>query len=78
MISLAFIFYSLFLIHSGPQTEPNQDKSAARLCYQVAARVPDRFCNFWFVKSHKIANNSAITEAREKKSIDFESLECFD
>ncbi len=34
---------------------------------QVAAWVPDMFCNFYLVKSHKIANNSATTEAREKK-----------
>jgi hypothetical protein len=32
----------------------------------VAAWVPDMFCNFYLVKSHKIANNSATTEAREK------------
>ncbi len=45
---------------------PNQDKSAARLCRQVAAWVPDMICNFYFVKSHQIANNLATTEAREK------------
>jgi hypothetical protein len=45
---------------------PNQDESATRLCRQVAAWVPDMVCNFYFVKSHKIANNSATTEAREK------------
>jgi hypothetical protein len=44
----------------------NQDKSYARLCRQVAAWVPDMFCNFYLVKSHKIANNSATTEARGK------------
>ncbi len=31
---------------------------------QVAAWVPDIFCNFYFVKNHKIANNSATTKAR--------------
>jgi hypothetical protein len=35
-------------------------------CHQVAALVPDMFCNFYLVKNHKIANNSATTEAREK------------
>jgi hypothetical protein len=32
----------------------------------VAAWVPDMFRNFNLVKSQKIANNSAATEAREK------------
>jgi len=32
----------------------------------VAALVPDMFCNFNLVKNHKIANNSATTEAGEK------------
>jgi hypothetical protein len=41
-------------------------KSAASLCQQVAALVPDMFSNFYLVKNHKIANNSATTEAREK------------
>jgi hypothetical protein len=39
-------------------------KSAARFCSQVASWVPDMFCNFYLVKIHKIANNSATTEAR--------------
>ncbi len=26
----------------------NQDKAAARFCHQVAARVPDMFCNLLF------------------------------
>ncbi len=33
--------------------------------HQAAALVPDMFCNFYLVKNHKIANNSATTEARE-------------
>ncbi len=41
-------------------------KSAAIFCHQVAAWVPDRFSNFYLVKSHKIANYSATTEARDK------------
>ncbi len=42
---------------------------------QVAALVLNTFCNFYSVKNHKIANNSATTEAREKISIYLESLE---
>jgi hypothetical protein len=37
--------------------------------------VPDMFYNFYLVKNHKIANNSATTEAREKISTNLESLE---
>jgi hypothetical protein len=40
--------------------------SAASFCHQAAALVPDMFCNFYLVKHHKIANNSATTDAREK------------
>jgi hypothetical protein len=42
---------------------------------QVAALVSDVFCNFYLVKNHKIANNSATTEAREKISTYLKSLE---
>ncbi len=41
----------------------------------MAAWVTDVFCNFYLLKSHKIANNLATTEAREKVSTDLESLE---
>ncbi len=59
-----------------PKSYPdNQDKSAARFCYQVAAWDPDIFSNFYLMKSHKIANNSANTETREKISTDLKSLE---
>jgi hypothetical protein len=51
----------------------NEGISAAIFCYQVAAMVPDVFCNFYIVKNHKIDNNSATTEA--KISTYFESLE---
>ena len=44
----------------------NEGISAASFCHQMAALVPDIFCNFYIVKNHKIANNSATTEAREK------------
>jgi len=39
------------------------------------------FCNFYLVKNHKIANNSATTEARDKISADLDPVEfmnCFD
>ncbi len=41
----------------------NVRKSVARFCHQVAPWVPDVFCNFYFAKNHKIAYNSATTEA---------------
>ncbi len=41
----------------------------------MAAWVPDSFCNFYLVKSHKIANNSSTTEAGEKIIVDLESVE---
>jgi hypothetical protein len=50
-------------------------KSAASFCHQVAALVPHMFCNYYLVKTHKIANNSATTEAREKISTYLKSLE---
>jgi hypothetical protein len=53
----------------------NEEKSAASLCYQVAAWVPEIFCNFYSVKSHQIAKISTTTKAREKISADLESLE---
>jgi hypothetical protein len=53
----------------------NEEISAAFFCHQVAALVPDMFCNFYLVKIHKIANNSVTTEALEKMSTYFESLE---
>jgi hypothetical protein len=44
---------------------------------QVAAFFPEMFCKFYLVKDHKIANNSATTEAREKISNYLEFLEFF-
>ncbi len=44
----------------------NEGISAARFWHQVASWVPDMFCKFYLVKSHIIANNSSMTEAREK------------
>ncbi len=41
----------------------------------MAAGVPDMFCNFYLMKSHRIANNSATTEAREKITTFLESVE---
>ncbi len=50
-------------------------ESAASFCCQVAALVPDMFCNFYLAQNHKIADNSATTEATEKISADLDSLE---
>jgi len=55
--------------------QPNQDKSAAKLWRQLAAWVPDMFWNFYLLKIHNIADNSATTKAREKLSTELESLE---
>ncbi len=41
----------------------NEGISAASFCRQVAALVPDMFCNFYLAKNYKIVNNSATTEA---------------
>jgi hypothetical protein len=43
----------------------------------VAALVPDMFCKFYLMKNHKIADDSATTEAREKISAYLESLEFY-
>jgi hypothetical protein len=53
----------------------NVDKSAAIFCWQVAAWVPDMFHNFYFAKSHKIANNLTTAEAGEKNKHNLESIE---
>jgi hypothetical protein len=55
----------------------NQDKLPVKLRYQVAAWVPVRLCNFYELKSYKIANNPATTEARENIGTHLESLECY-
>jgi hypothetical protein len=54
-----------------------EGKSAASFCCQLAALVSDMFCNFYFVKNHKIANNSATSWATEKISTNLESLEFY-
>ncbi len=55
----------------------NEGKSAAIFCYQVAALVPDIFCDFYIMKNHKIVKNSAITKARGKISTNFESSQFY-
>jgi hypothetical protein len=40
-----------------------------------AAWVPDMFHNFYLVKNHKIAKNSAATKARETINTDLEFFE---
>jgi hypothetical protein len=53
----------------------NYDKLATSFCHQVAAWVPDMFCDFQLAKKHKIADNSTTTKAREKNKHGFlESL----
>jgi hypothetical protein len=47
------------------------DESAASFCCQVAAWVPDVFCNFYFVKNPRIARNSAATDTNEKNKCKF-------
>ncbi len=42
---------------------------------QILSPGGNMFCEFYLVKNHKIANNSATTEANEKISIDLESVE---
>jgi len=42
----------------------NGGKLEASFCRQVAAWVPDMFCNFNLMKNHKIANNSTTSKAR--------------
>jgi len=46
----------------------NEGKSAASFCFQVAAWVPNMFCNFYKVKNLKMAKNSTTTKVREKIS----------
>jgi hypothetical protein len=41
----------------------------------VAALIPNMLCNFYLVKNHKTANNSATIEAKEKLCTYLESLE---
>jgi len=66
---------SLSQIIMEPNLGSNGDKSAARFGHQVAAWVLVMFCKIYFVKNHKFANNSAMSEAKEKISTDLESLE---
>jgi len=47
----------------------------ANFCHQVAALIPNMLCNFYLVKNHKTANNSATIEAKEKLCTYLESLE---
>jgi hypothetical protein len=47
--------------------------SAASFSIHVAAWVSDMFCNFYFVKNQKIAQNSTTIKTSEKISTDLES-----
>jgi hypothetical protein len=53
----------------------NEGISGASFCGQAAALVPDMFLQLLLSENHKIANNSATTEASEKICINLESLE---
>jgi hypothetical protein len=53
----------------------NEGKSAASFCHQVAASVPDMFCNFYLVKNKEIYKKSATTEARAKTNTYLQPLE---
>jgi hypothetical protein len=53
----------------------NEGILAAIFCCQVATLVPRYVLQLYLVKNHKIANNSATTEVREKISTNLESLE---
>jgi len=55
----------------------NEGISAASFCCQVATLVQDIFYNFYIVKNHKIAKNSATTEDREKNKHKFGILRIF-
>jgi hypothetical protein len=44
----------------------NEGKSAASFCHQVAAWLPDMFCNFYKVKNHKIAKTQLSQKLEEK------------
>ncbi len=44
----------------------NLDETAASVCHQVAAWVPNMFCDLYLVKNNKIANNSTNTKVWEK------------
>jgi hypothetical protein len=48
------------------QKPVNEGKSDASFCRQVAALIPAMLYNFYLVKNHKIIDNSATTEPREK------------
>jgi hypothetical protein len=58
--------------------KPNEGILAASFCPQVAASVPDMFCNFYLVKNHKIANSSTTTVASKRMSAYLESIEFYD
>ncbi len=50
-------------------------ESAASFCHQLAALLPDKFCNFHLVKNHKIAKTRKPLKLEKKISTDLESLE---
>jgi hypothetical protein len=67
----------IFSAASNTRTENTRDKSAVRLCHQVAAWVPHTCSHFYLARNHKIADSQQPAEAREKISTDWESLDLF-
>ena len=54
----------------------NEEKSAASFCRSMTARLLHMFCNFYFVKNHKMAKDATTIKAGEKKTSTYlESLE---
>ncbi len=74
--TVSFVNTNVFFVNLS-QYNLNKAKSAAKYCHQLAAWVPDMFWNFYLLKSHSIANNSATTEAREKNKRTFGILKSF-
>ncbi len=74
---LTFFFFFFYLIWKSQGLYyktfyySNEGKSAVSFCYLVAACVSDLFCNFYFVKNHKIVSNSATANTRENVSTDW-------
>jgi hypothetical protein len=58
-------------------TPVNEGESAASFCRQVAALLPDMFCNFHLVKNHKIAKTQQPLKLEKKINTDLEPVEFY-
>ncbi len=56
-IMLSVIMLIMLTNNYSSMWSPNEGISAASFCPQVAAWVPDMFCNFYLLKNRKIAKN---------------------